>query len=81
MILSIYIRNHKLNILGNAYESEHENVVQRYESDIKILKQTIEGLQNKTDEEREIIGRRFEEDREIMQEEIAKEIRQELEVN
>ncbi|XP_071163583.1 ninein-like protein isoform X3 [Mytilus edulis] len=65
--------------LCNAYESEHEHVVQRYESDIKILKQTIEGLQNKTDEEREIIGRRFEEDREIMQEEIAREIRQELE--
>ena len=66
--------------VGNAYETEHEHVVHRYEDEIKLLKQRIEGLLNKTDEEREVIARRFEEEKELMEDEIARAIRQELEV-
>ena len=66
--------------IGSAYESEHERVVQRYENDISLLKQRIEDLQNKTDEEREVIAQRFEEEKEAMEDEIARAIRQELEV-
>lgn len=55
-------------------------MVHRYEDEIKLLKQRIEGLLNKTDEEREVIARRFEEEKEVMEDEIARAIRQELEV-
>lgn len=62
-----------------AYETEHEHVVKRYENDIKLLKQTIDEMQNQTEEEREVIARRFEDEKEAMEDEIARAIRQEME--
>lgn len=55
-------------------------MVQKYEADIQRLKQTIDELHTRTDEDREVLARRFEDDKEIMEEEIARAIRQELEV-
>ena len=77
--VKLYIK-HDVCFIGSAYESEHERVVQRYENDISLLKQRIEDLQNKTEEEREVIAQRFEEEKEAMEDEIARAIRQELEV-
>ena len=70
-----------LSILGHIFEREREELKEKYEEQIELLRQQLAQLQEKLDEERELLAQRFEGEKEAIEEQLAQQIREELEVS
>ena len=68
-------------ITGHVFEREREELKEKYEEQIQLLQQQLDQLQEKLEEERESLAQRFEGDREAIEEQLAQQIREELEVD
>ena len=62
------------------YEKESEELKLKYEEQIALLKIQIEKFSTKLEEEHEAMAQKFEEERDQLEEELARTIRDELEV-
>ena len=67
-------------IIGHIFERERDELREKYEEQIEILKQQLAQLQEKLEEEREMLAQRFEGEKEAIEEQLAQQIREELEV-
>ena len=67
-------------IIGHIFERERDELREKYEEQIEVLKQQLTQLQEKLEEEREMLAQRFEGEKEAIEEQLAQQIREELEV-
>ena len=65
---------------GHLFEKERTELVERYEGQIKSLRQELTRLQEKLEEEREVLAQRFDQEKEGIEEQLAQQLRDELEV-
>ena len=62
------------------FEREREELREKYEAEIALLRQQLSQLREKLEEEREMLAQRFEGEKEAIEEQLAQQIREELEV-
>lgn len=65
---------------GHVFEREKTELKERYEEQIANLHGELELLRGKLEEEREALAQRYEVEKEALEEQLAQQIREELEV-
>ena len=66
--------------IGHVFEREMEELKEKYEQQIELLQQQLSQLQERLEEERELLTQRYEGEREAIEDQLAQQIREELEV-
>lgn len=65
---------------GHVFEKEKTELMERYEAQIESMRQELNILQGKLEEEREVLAQRFDNEKELIEEQLAQQLRDELEV-
>ena len=66
---------------GHVFERESTALKEKYEEQIAALREELEVLRGKLVEEREALALRYDADKEVLEEQLAQQIREELEVS
>ena len=67
--------------IGHVFEREMEELKEKYEQQIELLRQQLSQLQEQLEEEKELLTQRYENEREAIEDQLAQQIREELEVS
>lgn len=67
-------------VKGHVFERERAELKEKYEEQIAALHQELELLREKLEEEREALAQRYEMEKDSMEDQLAQQIREELEV-
>ena len=78
--LIAYFSKHTYIYIGHVFEREMEELREKYEQQIELLRQQLSQLQEQLEEEKELLTQRYESERETIEDQLAQQIRDELEV-
>ena len=67
-------------VAGHIFEREKTELVEKYEEQIDVLRQELKALQERMEVERDSLGQRYEAEKDRIEEVLAQQIRDEIEV-